>query len=520
MVAQGWPIDTVSLNKLDLDIRNVRIPGGDVEESAIVNYLVESADLLGLMRDILRDGYLDNELPVVVKESGHQIVLEGNRRVAALKAIASPALLGDSAPRAERLKSRYPNAGTPTRIRVMIAPSRESAQPLLARLHTKNPKKGWIREQQAIFYHAQLSSTVTVDDLRMTYPGEAALIASYIRMGEMRDLIRGMEYDDPQLERFVNNNELKMSSFEYAYEKPKIQRSLRLEFSREGLLTSKKLTEGQRLGLTYLLRRFKDSSLNTRSPELRSQSDEHPPFVEYLASIVSDGDASAGTVRAAESAHETERGPAEAKSAITPRAEGDGATVAGVSVSTSNGAGVRPRDGSSSGQTDSGEPEIGSRRPNRGHTRSRLDMEGFEYAGASAGMRRRFEELGRIDVRDFPNAALDLLRTVLECSIKDYFRAQGTPLAPKKTIGTCVDELATAYANNAKMISLINVINRKGKMSAQQYAGTTDSLNSSNHEPDQFAQLSEVHEAWDRIKPILLEIVGKRPAASAPPPAP
>ena len=136
-------------------------------------------------------------------------------------------------------------------------------------------------------------------------------------------------------------------------------------------------------------------------------------------------------------------------------------------------------------------------------------MEGFEYGGSSGGMRRRFEELRRIDVRDFPNAVHDLLRTVLECSIKEYFNVQGNPLPPKKTIGHCVEELARAHAGNAKMTSLINAINRKGRMSAQQYAGTTESLNSSNHEPDQFSRGSDVHEAWDRIKPILVEIVGK-----------
>jgi hypothetical protein len=136
-------------------------------------------------------------------------------------------------------------------------------------------------------------------------------------------------------------------------------------------------------------------------------------------------------------------------------------------------------------------------------------MEGFEYRGSSGGMRRRFEELRRIDVRDFPNAAYDLLRTVLECSIKEYFNGRGSPLPGKKTIGPCIEELARAYVGNLKMTSLINAINRKGRMSAQQYAGTTDSLNSSNHEPDHFAQGSNVHEAWDRIKPILNEIVGK-----------
>ena len=91
-----WPIEDVSLDQLDLDLRNVRIPGGDLDESAIASYLVEAADLLELARDILRDGYLDNEVPVVTDEDRRRVVLEGNRRITALKAFRNPSLLGKS----------------------------------------------------------------------------------------------------------------------------------------------------------------------------------------------------------------------------------------------------------------------------------------------------------------------------------------------------------------------------------------------------------------------------------------
>ena len=135
-------------------------------------------------------------------------------------------------------------------------------------------------------------------------------------------------------------------------------------------------------------------------------------------------------------------------------------------------------------------------------------MEGFEYKGTSAGMRRRFEELSRIDVRDFPNAAYDLLRTVLECAIKDHFAAKGQRLTGKM-LNACLQELTQAYRGDQRMTSLINAVNRKGAMPANQYSGTSLALNSANHEPDSFAGNREVHEAWERIKPILVEIVGK-----------
>jgi hypothetical protein len=494
-MASRWPIEDAELEELDLDLRNVRIlDSGSLDQSAIASYMVEAQDVVDLARDILRDGYLDNELPVVVDENGRRVVLEGNRRVTALKAIHNPALLGASAARVERLLSRYPEAERTTSIRVMVAPSRDAAQQLLARLHTGRPKKSWLREQEAVFYHAQLSPTVGLDELRTLYPGETANIASFIRMGEMRELIRGLRYRDRDLEEFVKTSQLKMTSFEYAYERPGIQDALGLEFGKDGRLKSKRLSKNQTRGLIYLLERFKDGTLNTRSAALKAKGIAHDQLVVQLRQVVS------GKVG-------SPSGGSQPGSGVPPAAGPPGSGAGGNGPQTGGGSGAATGS-SSAGQAGGAGGAAASRNPNRGDTRSRLDMEGFEYKGTSAGMRRRFEELSRIDVRDFPNAAYDLLRTVLECAIKDHFAAKGQRLTGK-TLNACLQELTRAYQGDQRMTSLINAVNRKGAMPANQYSGTSLALNSANHEPDSFAGNREVHEAWERIKPILAEIVGK-----------
>lgn len=510
-MAERWPIVDVALDDLDLDLRNVRVPGGEVDDAAIARYLIEAADLLGLIRDILRDGYLDNEVPVVVVENGRHVVLEGNRRVTALKTVASPSLVGPSATRVERLMSRFQEHEMPTAIRVMIAPSWEAAQPLLARLHTGKPKRSWIREQQAIFFHAQLSPTVTVDDLKDMYPGQASKITEFIRMAEVREAILGLHFGDPDLEAYVKARKLRMSSLEYAYESPKIQKTLGLSFDKDGFLSSKQMDAGQQRGLMYLLGRFKAGTLNTRSLEFKPKSDQHEPFVELLRRIVAGEGAVTDAFNGSSGARNTAGGSAAGKS--DEQAGGAGSFSGSGAAGSGHSRGGSPGgagEGSMAGTN--GGSQTSSRGPNRGETKSRLDMDGFEYGGTSAGMRRRFEELRRLDVRDYPNAAHDLLRTVLECAIKDYFRAKGQPLQAKQTIGPCIEALAKEFQKHPRMTALINSINRKGRMSAEQYAGTTDSLSASNHEPDHFAEGPDVHAAWERIKPILLEIVGAAPA--------
>lgn len=506
-----WPIEDAKLSELDLDLYNVRIPAEGLDEPAIIGYLMEAADLLDLIGGILRDGYIDNELPIVVLENGRFVVLEGNRRIASLKVIHNPGPLSEAGQKkVERLLNRHPGAETPTQIRVMVAPSREAAQPLLARLHTRNSKKEWIREQKAVFYHAQLS-TMTVDQLRVRYPAEVAQIPRFIRMGQMREVIRGLRYGDRELESFVKGSgQLSMSSFEYAYSKPKIQHALGLVFSKDGLLPTTKVSEGQRRALLYLLERFKDKTLHTRSPELMARNGEHDVLVAELVRLVNgEADATTGTGDpSAGQAHAPDRSGGgrtpESKGRRGPGDRGD-SSIPGNGGATGDADALQPGGGASVGAT------AGSRGPNRGDTLTRLNMDGFTYSGSSDGLRRRIEELKRLDVQTFPNAAFDLLRTVLECSIKVYFRAKGQPLSGNNVqLKQCVDALAREYQsqNNRRMTSLISALDRRGPLPAHQYSTTQTALNASNHEPDLFVTGQSVHEAWDHMKQILIDIIG------------
>jgi hypothetical protein len=505
-----WPIENAKLSELDLDMRNVRIPAEGLDERAIINYLMEEANLLELITSILRDGYIDNELPLVVVEDGRDVVLEGNRRIASLKVIHNPAILGDAGKKkVERLLSRFPGAELPTQLRVMIVPSRDVSHPTLARLHTGLSKERWDRDRQAVFYHAQLSA-MTVDQLRARYPSEALQIVKFIRMGEMRRIIRSLHFDAPDLEDFVMSGKLKMSSLEYAYAKPKIQQALGFVFSKDGLLPISQVSEGQRRALVYLLERLKDKTLDTRSPELMTRSPEHEELVAELARLV-----------AGETIVEQGNGKSEAGGEAPAEAEAQGAAqngsgsagtrnpAPGGSGTSSEAAGGTQASSSSGGSTAS--PQQGSRGPNRGDTLTRLNMEGFTYSGSSDGLRRRIEELKRLDVQSFPNATFDLLRTVLECSIKVYFKVNGRPLSGNVVqLKQCIEALGREYQTqgNRRMTSLISALDRRGPIQAHQFSATQTALNASNHEPDLFVTGQNVHEAWDLMKQILIDIIG------------
>jgi hypothetical protein len=503
-----WPIEDHELSELWLDPLNVRIANPQAGESSVAAYLAAAEDVAGLALSIARDGYLDNELPVVVRENGRLMVLEGNRRVTALKLLTSTLAPDDPSgvpytdAAVDRIARRHPRT-LPTIVRVMAAPSRQAAQLLLARLHTSNPKKSWLREQQAIFYHAQLDRGRTVDDLRSQFPG-ADDIPRFIRMGEMRALIRGLAFKDDELKAWVLGSKLAMTSFEYAYRSPDVLSALGLAFSSDGTLVDRTLSEAQSLALQFLLAKFKENALNTRSLEFKAgkkgeePSEKRKAFLDALRAIV--------TVRVSEPEPEPDGGSSTRADSASADADADADADGDGDVETpGRGGSSGPAGGS--GASDAG--GAGSRGPNRGDTRKRLDMTGFVYRGPSAGMRRRVEELAQIDISNYANAAYDLLRTVLECSGKVYLRTNA-PARPLRTGATLKDVLSTLkqeFASDARILGILNQIDSGGPQSATRYAGTAQSLNAMNHEPDLFAQPSEVHLAWDRIKPLVIRLL-------------
>ncbi|MDY7373237.1 hypothetical protein UE233_11400 [Acinetobacter oleivorans] len=88
------PIRMISLELLEFDPQNPRLPqniNGE-DERAVISYLIDDANIPELMMSIGEQGYFDGEPLLVVPRDNHFIVVEGNRRLCALK------LLSDKAP--------------------------------------------------------------------------------------------------------------------------------------------------------------------------------------------------------------------------------------------------------------------------------------------------------------------------------------------------------------------------------------------------------------------------------------
>lgn len=88
-------IERIGADKLHFDLHNPRLVEfvNCKNETEILNILWSNMAVNELVMSILANGFFPNEAMYVVKESGKLVVVEGNRRLAAVKAILSPDII-------------------------------------------------------------------------------------------------------------------------------------------------------------------------------------------------------------------------------------------------------------------------------------------------------------------------------------------------------------------------------------------------------------------------------------------
>ena len=128
---------------LRLDLRNPRVLDENFAgEDDVLEYLHENADVNELVQSIATSGWMDYEPLIVLRHddvSGHDdVVLEGNRRLAALRLIANPTLRQNYGVHVPTLLS--PSA-MPAWVRVRKVQSRNEARDFIGFKHINGPFK-------------------------------------------------------------------------------------------------------------------------------------------------------------------------------------------------------------------------------------------------------------------------------------------------------------------------------------------------------------------------------------------
>lgn len=149
-----WTEKEFSLNSLHLDLNNPRLNYGDVvlTQSGIITFLIENENVFDLAREISEKGYFIGESPIICEEKNKKVVLEGNRRTAALKILQAPDKYLTKK-RAETLKLNISknNIDVSKKIKCFISPNRLMANPIIYNRHKGDSLKKWKTGNQYSF---------------------------------------------------------------------------------------------------------------------------------------------------------------------------------------------------------------------------------------------------------------------------------------------------------------------------------------------------------------------------------
>jgi len=194
---------TVKTGSLLLDSKNTRIPEDrrSEDQRSLVQELLEAEDVKGIATSIAKLGLFPNErLIVIPSNTGRNfVVLEGNRRLAAIKLLMNPGL----APTEHQVtyfrrlseKADLPALG---KTEVTIFPDRVAAAPVISSLHIGESKKRWSSLQQARFYRELVEEGLTPEEIAEREAGGVTLadIRNYLKSEKVHRVALTLDLDD------------------------------------------------------------------------------------------------------------------------------------------------------------------------------------------------------------------------------------------------------------------------------------------------------------------------------------
>src|ERR1051325_3260015 len=175
MAKTGWQSKTLPVASLHLDAKNPRLGRETIARAPreIIQHLFEHDKALDVAQSIVARGYFPNEPLLAVREDNRYVVVEGNRRLAALKALKEPGLLeGGAARQIEKLARRVIDPELIANVPVVIAPSRRTTDRQIAGKHIGTPVLPWRAENRASFILEKLEEGMTMRNCLMSWDSQ------------------------------------------------------------------------------------------------------------------------------------------------------------------------------------------------------------------------------------------------------------------------------------------------------------------------------------------------------------
>ena len=446
-----WPIEPLPITELFLDQHNIRTPLSEQDQNALIRDMFANESAFELVKSIVQNGLFPDEFPIGIKENGKIIIIEGNRRLAALKALNEP----DIVPSWQH-KIRSIDPPKVTSIRVTIAPDRTSALKHIANKHTVDYRRPWKPLRQAYFYQSQLDNGKTIEEIIDEYPEHN--VPRFIKMLQMHRLAKSIDINDSLKAKVYDERIFPITNLERFYNDKNVGEFLGIEFDDYGNLHGKIDSREFEKGYKKIVEDIAIGEIDSRKYNSIAERKE------YLE-------------------------------ALPPKYTPD--------KSRRGSFGVEDFQPQEPPQKSSEEKRKLSKRTPTGL----FFQSDIPFNLPSTSLRLMYNELRDIPVEKFPNAAHDLLRSFLECTLVNYLKAtkeynslQKSPQHNPK-LGEMLSFITSDQCSSFTDSNLIQVVNQIKTNWSESYS--LERMNMINHNEHWNSTEKDVRVAWAKIEGLI-----------------
>ena len=448
----NWPIENHKIQNLFLDSKNIRIPLDLKTQNALIQDLFANEDAFDIVKSISHYGLFPDEFPIAVKENKKIVVLEGNRRVAALKAASQPEIVPAFKGKIKALDIPQINE-----IKVVIAPNRTKAISLLANKHTVNFRRPWKPLRQAYFYQSQLDNGKTIEQLIDEYSEHD--IVKFIKMLEMHKLSKSIKYSSNAIDKKIHDErKFPITNLQRMYDDDNVRKLLGISFNKKGEVKGNITFDEFQKGYKKIVEDVANGEIDSRKYNSSKQRKE---YIENLPkqSIP----------------NKNKKGSFTSKSAKEIKI---------------------PKD-SENNKSDSSFK----------NTQKLFQKSKVPFRVNSSSLKHLYVELSGINVKTFPNATHDLLRSFLECAVviflkekKEYLKIKkGSKHNPK--LSEMLTYLCSSDCTPLTDTNIKQVIKQIKSEYAESFS--LERMNMIQHNENWISSEKDVKAAWAKIESLI-----------------
>jgi hypothetical protein len=231
----SWETFEYKLSTLQLDLNNPRIKyrGVTLNQTQILKFLIKNEKVYELAKKISEEGYFVGEEPIICIEKNKKVVLEGNRRTAALKLLQDPKKYLSTAKANVLIKNVLENNFPVERkLKCYIAPNRLLANPIIYERHNGASLKKWkTGNQYAFVAEMYYEEGLSIEDICHVLNEKRSSVLRPLKAYNL--FFEGKEVLEKEKNIFIDISDFDITNLERFYDYEEGRRLIGIDFNND-----------------------------------------------------------------------------------------------------------------------------------------------------------------------------------------------------------------------------------------------------------------------------------------------